>query len=264
MDDLVKEINAEMALARTQSIPVRTAEVPGKISHVVIFDAKNAARAQTVSRFFRSATITGMVVGSTFDFKTKVNLDLTCCQIPREFEKATGMTGIAGQYHLPEGLSAQVLQNYTMYLDTKRNAGKLSAESHKGKFSELVAALEGRNPEIATLKYDRENIGMLRNVIHGVASAFPARDIQNYLDGHNAHTASKDYLQKYDAIGVKLKSSLSGWMPSPSLLDRMAEKVLGNMPKNDVAKMANQNKQGLLRNKAASLAAPRPPAIGKK
>ncbi|MBI1215312.1 MAG: hypothetical protein GC185_05770 [Alphaproteobacteria bacterium] len=180
-------------------------------------DYMQSPKPNLISRFMNSLGLgsggSGRISGQ-YLAENKAQLFDDCWQPAVQFEKQTGMKGIAGQYNLPEGLTPKDLQNYSLLTRLSAGTGMISEAQATGRLDEVVAALSGRNPQLETLKYDRNNAGALNAVVNGVASGFNTSDIQCYLDG-----ASQDasYTQTLGKVQGKLGKSL-GWVPSAETL----------------------------------------------
>lgn len=102
-------------------------------------------------------------------------------QPPVQLEKALGVTGIAGHYHMPEGLHASQLQGYAEVLRHAAVTGEISYATMDDKLDQVLGALVARNPELGGLVPGQDKLARY-NIVLGVASEFNVKDIQYFID----------------------------------------------------------------------------------
>lgn len=147
-------------------------------------------------------------------------------QPPRTVEKEHGFTGIAGRYHLPEDLSAEDIQTYSILVRNLAWQGDYSIEDCLGKLSELHQALVGRNPELADIRYNPQDPHAVYDIVLGVASAFNVADIQHFLNmnpesepNYHASLRDPDWKKLHDALRARGVDPF--WVPARQTLENM-------------------------------------------
>lgn len=151
-------------------------------------------------------------------------------QPPLDLEKTQGMTGIAGNYKMPEGLSHVELQAYGEVLRHAELAGDISADTMNDKFDQLLGALEARNPQLSTIRQTEDKLSRY-NVILGIASEFNPKDIQFFIGAYPAFAAPDD--PDYDATWSRIAHLQLAWIPAPETLkeiDRQLQAQPAPMP----------------------------------
>ena len=144
------------------------------------------------------------------------------CQPAIEVAQRHGLNEVAGDYLLPKGLSAPVLETYAMvamHVLRSKNEHAL-AQRH---LHDLRTKLEQLNPVLKTLVYDRSNIKQCYDTILGVTSGFHTDDIQFYLDGNFYKKSMENpvYAAKHDAVVSHFNDNELYWVPSPKTMDRI-------------------------------------------
>ncbi|HYD19675.1 MAG TPA: hypothetical protein VEF76_14480 [Patescibacteria group bacterium] len=144
-------------------------------------------------------------------------------QPPLDFEKKWGVTGIAGHYRLPKGLTAPELQGYGEVLRHGALTGDISAEAMNDKLDQLISALAARNPTLKGINPGDDFLGRY-NVVLGVASEFNAKDIQFFIDTY-PDIAPRNDSGRYERLWEPLKGIDILWMPAPETLQSIAQQL---------------------------------------
>lgn len=163
-----------------------------------------------------------------------------------EFEKETGVIGIAGKYKMPDekahaDMEFEHCNKFSKYIYAVNKIGKyadflpskvkkkltvLAKEGQKTglpkmlkNFDELVKL----NPELKKLEVDRANIGKVNDAIFGITSQFNVDDINDFLKrdffyGETKETKLKDEIEKRTGIDIQ-------WRPSISTLKKIQIQV---------------------------------------
>lgn len=132
------------------------------------------------------------------------------------------LQGVSGDYLLPRGLSAPVLETYAMVAANiiyRKNDQTLALHY----LNDLITRLEELNPALTTLTYNRSNIKHCHDAVLGVTSGFNTDDIQFYLDGNYYKKSMENpaYAAKHGAVVTHLNDDRLYWVPSPKTLDRI-------------------------------------------
>lgn len=139
---------------------------------------------------------------------------------PVDFEKKSGLTGIAGQYHMPAGLTPSDVQTYSILIRNLTFQEDYTVEECLGKLTELHQALIGRNSQMEQIRYNPLDPHTVFDIILGVASGFNIKDIQHYIDGNNWSLSMKD--PKYKELYEKIDSQAHiYWVPCMETLKEM-------------------------------------------
>lgn len=158
--------------------------------------------------------------------------DRDFCQPAADFEKSHGLTGIAQQYNLPEGLSPRDLQSYAM-LSWRWAANSVAAQPLE-KITEVWNLLAAYNPELKKLVYDPQDKDTLYHMIMGVASAYNIDDIQHFIANPTSSykgwemEASPEFIKLTEvfnrcAAPERLKME---WVAAPATLQSIQGKIL--------------------------------------
>lgn len=133
-----------------------------------------------------------------------------------------GLNNVSGDYKLPRGLSAPVLETYFMVL-RHMYLPKNTSEQTYAHMQDVLARIEKLNPQLATLSYDRSNLYNCYDVLMGVTSGFHIDDIQHYLDGNFYKKSMENpaYAAKHAAVVAHLNDNELYWVPSPKTMDRI-------------------------------------------
>lgn len=111
-------------------------------------------------------------------------------------EKQYNLTGIAGNYVLPRGVDAEMLQDYVINLREDNYTNRMTVDERFQRMDDLIEALEQLNPALQGLTYNRDSMGDIYSVALGVASAFNLKDIQHFLN--MSQTGKPNYLASLD------------------------------------------------------------------
>lgn len=144
-------------------------------------------------------------------------------QPPLQLEKALGVTGVAGHYHMPEGLHASQLQGYAEVLRHAATVGEMSWRTVDDKLDQVIGALTARNPELASLKPGGDRLARY-NIVLGVASEFNAKDIQYFIDFYPdlAVSPGGDYDRAWRHVQYHFPLS---WIPAPETLFTVEKQI---------------------------------------
>lgn len=159
------------------------------------------------------------------------------------FEAATGVRGISGQYHYPQGRSRAAFERYA------GKAWSLSAGCYSAfaahsiepaqtfiylkdiaprklkKIQDMWKAVSDLNLDLNNIRFDQQNPLSLRSALTGVASRFHADDIEFYISfldrtlvraGEEARLDPR-YNADLCAVAQAAGQSL-GWVPAPQTL----------------------------------------------
>jgi hypothetical protein len=169
------------------------------------------------------------------------------------FEKASGLKGIAGNYKYPGGLNPVQFDDawtWTFYsngetqlyptalvdrgialprVGAREEISEYLArtpreiqDAFQGVLDELIAL----NPELKGVRVDRKNIGMVYDVINGVASGFNVNDINYYLEADNSDTARRAYFEDPRRLRIENETGARPcWIASPQTLDLVCLKL---------------------------------------
>ncbi len=144
-----------------------------------------------------------------------------------EFEKATGLSGIAQSYILPQGLSPVEISQYVTVLAHAARQGDILPAQERFLVLRLLDNLKKDNPALKALRHGKENMHILRDIVHGVTSAFCVRDIQHFIDGNYLRVSLAD--PEYKALYHKVQD-LSGasiaWVPALESLRKIERQVV--------------------------------------
>ncbi len=133
-----------------------------------------------------------------------------------------GLHGVGGDYLLPRGLSAPVVETYAMVaMHVVR--GKDGQETAQRHLHDLLMRLEHLNPVLTTLAYDRSDVKQCYDAILGVTSGFNTDDIQHYLDGNFYKKSMENpaYAAQHAAVVKHLNDNELYWVPSPKTMGRI-------------------------------------------
>ncbi len=160
----------------------------------------------------------------------------------KTYEKQTGMTGIAGHYHLPSDplvleTAIQDRSILTMFLENELERMPANAPQRHAHaqflqyvqsnnlpvFNEMLDKLITLNPSLKALNVDRTNHNQVADAIMGVSSGFNVDDINTYL-------RARSHLAAYtDKHGIKIQGTLfeNGitWTPTESTLKKIAAQM---------------------------------------
>ncbi len=203
MDDLVKEICE--TLERYKACATYAYIQDGVVSHVLV--AKEEAGFELRTTWPRS----------------------NFYQPPCDLEKKFGMTGIAGNYKMPEGLTPVELQAYGEIMRHAELVGDISACVMNDKLDQLLGALEARNPQLGGLRQTDDKLSRY-NTILGIASEFNPKDIQSFIDDYPG-LAKPD--ADYDAVWSRVAHLQLSWIPAPETLkeiDRQLQALPAAVP----------------------------------
>ncbi len=176
------------------------------------------------------------------DFADAAPRRTTNAQDACAFEAATGMTGIAGTYVFPRGMSADEYQDYTAYsydvyaldsvYDPARGWTKQPATPALDALKERLRAdwdeLAALNPELKKIDVNRDDGLELHVALNGAVSRYSVRDI-NFVLHAPPEKFGDDF---YDAAAKALKEKIecaSGrtlqWAASPATLREMERQL---------------------------------------
>lgn len=139
-----------------------------------------------------------------------------------ETARRHGLRDVSGDYTLPRGLSAPVLETYFMVLRHMYLPKNTPAQA-RTYLHDVLSRIETLNPQLATLSYDRNDVYKCYDVLMGVTSGFHTDDIQHYLDGNFYKKSMENpaYAAKHSAVVAHLNDNQLYWVPSPKTLDRI-------------------------------------------
>lgn len=139
-----------------------------------------------------------------------------------EFEKATGLSGIAQNYALPQGLPPVEISQYVTVLAHAARQGDISAIQERLLVLRLLDVLKNDNPSLKTLRHEKEDVSILRDIVHGVTSTFCVQDIQHFIDGNYLRVSLAN--PEYKALYHKVQDLSGGdifWVPALETLQKI-------------------------------------------
>lgn len=141
-----------------------------------------------------------------------------------DFENKYGVAGISHDYLLPEGRTARDIELELWF-------------SSQGRMlewrSNMVDKIIALNPELSDLKYDRENLQSLEDIIGGVTTGFNSDDIEYYVrwvednPDLNERVFSQNGVRKvieHEATKLMLGVGIC-WFPALSTLETIKEQL---------------------------------------
>ncbi len=78
-------------------------------------------------------------------------------QKPLAFEEKMGLTGIAGKYQMPEGVTPMELETYTKVLYHAQVRGDITPDQEVAGLNKVFDALVEINPQLQALKFDHQD-----------------------------------------------------------------------------------------------------------
>lgn len=227
MDEIEREVRETIKSYEKASVARKMGN--GQIERMVETPRDGSAtRHPLVSKFMSIPKALEPLLGLSLAVPmARLSLDEPIRQPAIEFEAKTGITGIAGHYVMPGALTAQQVENYVMLLDHSVLRGKITHEQQHEKMVSLVAALQGRNPELDIIKYNTEDTFHLRYIAIGATSGFKAGDINSFVNGGTYLKLKND--PAYVALREKLEAqtgvSMGGWIPTMDTLKTIDKKL---------------------------------------
>ena len=157
---------------------------------------------------------------------------------PQEYEKAHGVTGIAGHYQLPDGIThdglealAEKEKGYQIVARDMAEGGlppyartPLIHAQGEERLPDLVKIIDDitvLNPALKAIRYDRTNREQVTQVLQGINYDFNVDDIDHFVnlpEGMRAVTSRKTYADLYTA--VEMVGDLN-WVPAPATMKKI-------------------------------------------
>lgn len=127
---------------------------------------------------------------------------------PREFEKKSGMTGIAGHYKMPPGQTAEEIGLYFTKLE------QFDDEVNR-QILETLKNIIALNPKLKDIPFN-DNVYQACRILMGVCSDYNVSDIKNYI------YTPRNLSLRAQAIKFLISEKFClGWTPSPETLEKI-------------------------------------------
>lgn len=147
-----------------------------------------------------------------------------------EFEQATGIRNVAGQYRMPEDLAPHEVENYNSILWISEKAKKIAPETRLQTMVSLWENLVSLNPDLDTVKPDPSDYWHVVGAICGVTSGFNACDIHAFIRFKTSYR-SEDYKKKLNSVEAELGDVIMEWAPCTQTLDYIQQQIKQRQPK---------------------------------
>lgn len=175
-------------------------------------------------RIVSDAVATGKMPGPKF-------LEPGYRQAAAEFEQQTGLTGIAGRWSFPGGMTAKAMESLVRKHDNAILSGNITLQDCNRIFRDIWDQLTRCNPDLNRLQIDENDLQTLRHAIMGVASGFNYDDIEEFIHigGGDVRKEDPAYRTFFDHI-QRMAGTGIYWIPSLKTL-REIERQINNQRK---------------------------------
>ena len=138
-------------------------------------------------------------------------------------ERKHDLQDIAGDYHMPAGLKAPMVEAFAIAINWMHRRAEISTDEALARMHPLLDRMIELNPAMSVLRFDRNNVTKCVDCVMGMTSGFNRDDMQFFLDGNYFQMSmdKPEYASKFTAAAQLLNRDGLGWVPAPATLDKI-------------------------------------------